>query len=488
MRRVSLFKKSWTLAGALAVLLAVMLFAVSCRAPAPEVVTTEEATTEEVTAEEVTPEKVTLKIGIMASHGMSDSAEDVAKQFNELYGPDITAEVTPIGFDVLLDRMLVDFTTHTGTFDVYSVGYHWIGTVGDYLYDLDEIRQQWPEIEDPDFDYEDYADILWDTYATWQGKNIGLPFVDGSLTLFYRTDLFENQEYKDAFMQQYGYELHMPGDGEPNLTIENMRDFAEFFTTGVKWSGEQYGISLPAKVGDPLLSTFAAFFGYYRRSSEGLDAFGPVDPDWGDFFTADHQVAFDPAISDLGLRALNDYLELGKYSPSPATLDWTTSSEPFRAGLTAMFAGWGGYWPSITAPDSPVYGKVGVTNLPMPHLGGWNVAINKDSQHPREAYMYIQLLTNKKNTKYLYETYTETPTRLSTMTDAELKAKNPDLWVMAPALELISTRPKISVLPELEHAMGATLGKAWTGEATPEQALADTAREWTRIIQQAGLK
>jgi len=433
--------------------------------------------------------KVKLHIGIMSAHGMSDSAEDIAKQFNKLYGPEITAEVTPIGFDILLDKMLTDFATGAGSFDVYSVGYHWIGTVGNYLYDLEQIRKKYPKIVDPDYDFNDFPPILWQTYATWRGKNIGLPFVDGCLTLFYRTDLFNNLRYKALFKKKYGYELHMPGDGEPRLTYKQLYDFAEFFTNGVKWrKGDQYGISLPAKVGDPLLSTFCCFFGDYRRSPEGLKVFGPVDPDWGDYFTSDHRVAFDPRISDLGLRALNDYLALGKFSPEPTNLDWITSSEPFRSGLTAMAALWGGYWPSITSPDSPIYGKVGVSNLPMPHLGGWCVAINKDTKHPKEAYMYIQLLTNKKNCKYLYDTYTETPTRLSTMTDDKLKAKHPDLWVMAPALKHLSSRPKVRVLPQFEHAMGVTLSKAWTGELSPRKALEACADEWTRIIKMAGIR
>jgi multiple sugar transport system substrate-binding protein len=123
----------------------------------------------------------------------------------------------------------------------------------------------------------------------------------------------------------------------------------------------------------------------------------------------------------------------------------------------------------------------------MPHLGGWNIAINKDTKHPREAFLYIQQLTNKANTKMLYEKFTETPTRLSTMTDPELKAKNVDLWVMAPSLTETSTRPKIQVLPKLEYAMGVTLGEAWTGGAEPVDALARTAQEWTQIIEDAGL-
>jgi len=431
-----------------------------------------------------------LRIGIMSAHGMSDSAEAIAKKFNELYGDRIEAQVTAIGFDVLLDKMLTDFTTGAGSFDVYSVAYHWIGTVGNYLYDLEEIRKNFPEIVDPEYDYNDFPPILWQTYATWQGKNIGLPFVDGTLVLFYRTDLFENPEYRAKFKEQYGYDLYMPKDGnEKWLDLKQLRDYAEFFTSGIKWrDGEQYGISLPAATGDPILSTFCMFFGYYRRSKEGLEIFGEVDPDYGDFFTADHKVAFDPALSDLGVKALQNYLELSKFSPNPLTLDWVTSSEPFRSGLTAMFIGWGGYWPSITDPTSPIHGKVGASVVPAPHLGGWCVAINKVTKHPKEAYMYIQLLTNKENAKYLYETFTETPTRLSTMTDEQLKAKNPDLWVMAPSLTLPSVRPKIPVLPKLEYAMGKTLGKAWTGEMKPEEALKVVADEWNRIVKGAGLQ
>ncbi len=434
--------------------------------------------------------KDVLRIAIMSSHGMSDSAEAIAEKFNELYGDKIEAEVTAIGFDILLDKMLTDFTTGTGSFDVYSVGYHWIGTVGRYLYDLEEIRQNYPDIVDPDYDYEDFPPILWDTYATWQGTNIGLPFVDGTLILYYRTDLFSNPEYKAKFKEKYGYELYMPQDGDEKfLTFKELIDYAEFFTNGVVWKdGEQYGISIPAASGDPLLSTFCSFFGYYRRSPEGLEIFGPVDPDWGDYFTSDHRTAFDPEISDLGLKALQEYLTLSKLSPNPLTRDWITSSEPFRNGLSAMFIGWGGYWPSITDPTSPVHGKVGASVMPAPHLGGWNVAINKDSKHPREAYIYIQMLTNKENSKYLYETFTETPTRLSTMQDEDLKAKYPDLWVMAPSLKNCSVRPKIPVLPKLEYAMGKTLSKAWTGEMGPEDALKAVADEWNQIVKQVVLQ
>ena len=40
----------------------------------------------------------------MSAHGMSDSGQEIAQQFNAKYGPDLQAEVTPIGFDILLDK------------------------------------------------------------------------------------------------------------------------------------------------------------------------------------------------------------------------------------------------------------------------------------------------------------------------------------------------------------------------------------------------
>jgi len=429
----------------------------------------------------------TLNVAIMSAHGMSDSAQYVAEQFNKKYGDKIEVEVTPIGFDVLLDKMLIDFSTGSNLFDVYSVGYHWIGQVGLYLADLEKVKSEYPEIVDPNYDEEDFSKILWDTYTTWQGKQIGLPFVGGTLTLFYRTDLFENPEYKKAFKEEYGYDLKMPQLGDDPLTYQQLYDYAEFFTKGVKWSdAKQYGMALPAAAGDPLLSTFCCFFGDYRRSPEGIKELGKVDPDYGDYFTEDHKVAFDPKISDFGLKALKDYLELGKFSPAPETLDWITTSEPFSSGLSAMMIGWGGYWPSITAPSSKVHGKVGVSLIPMPHLGGWNVAINNDSDKKKWAYIYMQMLTSKDTTKILYKKFTETPTRNSTMMDNELQKDNPDLWVMAPSLERVSTRPKIPVLAKLEHSMGTILSKAWTGELSPEEALQRTADDWNRIVKMAG--
>lgn len=464
-----------------------MLSACAPTPPQPAAAPAQSAAATAVPAQPASAAKV--KVAIMSAHGMSDCAEEIAKQFNEKFAP-ATAEVSAIGFEVLLDKMVQDFTTHSNSFDIYSVGYHWIGTVGNYLADLEEIRAKFPDAVDPNYDQADFPKLLWDTYATYKGKNIGLPFVDGTLTLFYRADLFENADYMGQFKAKYGYDLVMPKDGDTKpITVQNLKDYAEFFTTGVKWrqENEQYGLTIPARVGDPLLSTFCTMFGYHRRSPEGIAAYGEVDPDWGDYFTHDHKVAFDPKLSPLAMKALQDYLDLGKFSPNPANLDWITSSEPFRAGIAAMFMGWGGYWPSITGTDSPVHGKVKVTMLPMPHLGGWNVAINKDSKVPKEAYQYIQLLTNKENCKMLYDKFSETPTRLSTMTDEALKAKYVDLWVMAPSLQTVSVRPKLPVLPQLEHSMGSVLGKVWTGELKPEEALTKQAEDWTKIIQDAGL-
>jgi ABC-type glycerol-3-phosphate transport system substrate-binding protein len=454
-------------------------------------VTKTETVEKTVTATGVAPPtKVKITAAIMSAHGMSDSAEDAAKRFMKLH-PEIEVEVIPIGFDILLDKLLTDYSTHAATYDIASIAYHWIGTVGIYLADLDEIRKAYPEIVNPLYDWEDVPEILRNTYCFWKGKNIGLPFVDGCLTLFYRTDLFENPEYKAKFKELYGYELKMPTDKELfELNWKMLRDYAEFFTNKVKWrEGEQYGVSIPAKVGDPLLSTYCCYFGYYRRSPEGLKTFGPVDPDWGDYFTSDHKPAFDPRISDLGEKALNEYIEMTKFAPSAVDLDWVTSCDPFRAGTTAMFFGWGGYWPYLTGADSPIRGKVAVCMLPAPHLGGWNVAINNDSKHKKEAYMLIEFMTNKENCKYLYETLTETPYRWSTFEDPVLKEKHPDHWVLGASFKTgkVTTRPKIPVLPKLEYSMGATLSPAFVGQATPKDALIACADEWIRIIKEAGL-
>jgi hypothetical protein len=55
---------------------------------------------------------------------------------------------------------------------------------------------------------------------------------------------------------------------------------------------------------------------------------------------------------------------------------------------------------------------------------------------------------------------------------------------MKPALDKISVRPKLRILPKLEHAMGIILSKAWTGEMKPEAALKECAQEWDTIISQ----
>ena len=68
--------------------------------------------------------------------------------------------------------------------------------------------------------------------STYDGQIWTLPHLGAYGTLAYRADLFENEEEKAAFLEEYGYEL------EPPKTYEQFYDMAVFFT---RKAGETLG-------------------------------------------------------------------------------------------------------------------------------------------------------------------------------------------------------------------------------------------------------
>ncbi|MCL4418384.1 MAG: extracellular solute-binding protein, partial [Actinobacteria bacterium] len=406
-----------------------------------------------------------------------------------LYIAYVTVKVEPIGFDVLLDKMRVDLSTHTNAYDMYTVPYIWLGSVGDFLYPLKDIESKYPEVVDASYDIADFEQILIDTYAMYNGKLIGFPFFGGQLDMFYRSDLFENAEYQTQFKGQYGYDIYTPKKiGDAPLTYQQLYDYAEFFNSKVKWStGEQYGICLSGKEGDPFFTMYHNWFGIYRRSPDGIAAFGDVNADWGDLFTSDLKPAFDPRINDMGIKALEDYQGLNKFSPGITNLDWVTVHEPFTAGYSAIDLGWGGYWSTFAGEGSPIQGKVAAAPGPGTHLGGWGISINSDTKAPKEAYLFIQFITSKEFQKTLTKELNFSPVRKSVYTDPEVLAASGEAWTTGAALanvQLISVRPKATVEPQLELAFSQSVGKVFLGQSSAKDALTEAADQFIKIMEE----
>ncbi len=230
---------------------------------------------------------------------------------------------------------------------------------------------------------------------------------------------------------------------------------------------------------------FLNFFGPYRRSPEGVSQFGPVDLDWGDYFTADGKPAFN---SEEGVKALQDMIDLMKYAPDPLGSDYGETLEAFSKGMVAMIPQWTACLASWKdSPQlQPFEEKVGVAVMPggSPVSGGWGLGINASSKNKEWAFRFIQYATSKEGDKLQWLKYRIGPTRKSVIDDPEVKADSP--WLAeayVASLEGASHRPRIPEEPKLEDVLVGVLSEVLLGERPNSvETLSEVAQEWEKAL------
>lgn len=394
--------------------------------------------------------------------------------------PDIQIEVTPLSWEVLYPRILQDITSGAGSFDVATWDLMTAGAIAPGFEDLNEFAANHPNLVDENFDDNDFMPIAKYVYGYWGDKRIGYPFYGACMFFFYRADLFNDAELKSKFQAKYGRELTVPSDWE------EAKQVAEFFTK--KFNPEsptEYGISLMFPRTHTLFYMFLNFFGPYRRSPEGIQKFGEVDLDWGDFFTADHKPAFN---SEEGVQALQDMIDLMQYAPDPLGSDYGETLEVFGKGLSAMIPQWTAVLASWKdSPDlQPFSEKVNVTIMPggTPVSGGWGVGINASSKNKEAAFQFIQYATSKEGDKIQWMKYRVGPTRISVVEDSEVASDSP--WVKdayLPSLEKASHRPRIPEEPKLEDVLVGTLSEILLGQRPNNlETLNEIADVWMKTL------
>ena len=104
----------------------------------------------------------------------------------------------------------------------------------------------------------------------------------------------------------------------------------------------------------------------------------------------------------------------------------------FQKGNSVFMRNWPYAWSLSQGADSPVKGKVGVVALPRGDggktaaaLGGWQLAVNKHSQHPKEAADLVMYLTSAGVQKDRAIRGSYNPTIPALYKDAEVLKANP---------------------------------------------------------------
>jgi multiple sugar transport system substrate-binding protein len=207
-----------------------------------------------------------------------------------------------------------------------------------------------------------------------------------------------------------------------------------------------------------------------------------------------------PAVQALG--AMRDALYASKIVPQD-TLTWKEEQTRFRFqnGEAVFLRNWPYAYALMQDPSqSRVAGKFGVALMPRTAtgkhtaaLGGSQLAINRNSEHPREALALLRFLTEESQMRERAQLLGQFPpsaalyaTLYQGLNPEEQATRIPAGQIRA-IIEQATPRPITPVYPELSEILQIALHEALTGQKEPAAALKDAAEEMRRVLRRAGL-
>ncbi len=382
-------------------------------------------------------------------------------EFTEKTGIQVNVEEAP--YDNLVQKVVLDFSTHQGGYDVLSMPYEYLGSFAEqgYIVPL-ESELKAGAGSTPGFDPADLLPTLWDESAKWKDHVYGMPSNSAVMMMFYRKDLFENAQEKEAFQKKYGYPL------APAQTWQQYHDIAEFFTrkagdtlAGEKLTQDFYGVTLAGK----------------RHIATALEWFNYAWTYGGGLFDASGQLAAD---SPANVESLKYWQGLTDYAPPGYTsATWDEVTAALQQGTAAQAITWADTAGAMEDPaQSKVKGKIGYTSIPtlkegdkrVAHLGSWLYAINKDTKNKEAALLFMKWALSKQ-TQLDIAKAGGLPATSSAFSDPALTEQLPYWKATMQSLNEARIRPRIPQWGAISDALSLNLSQVMAKEMTPEEAL-----------------
>lgn len=326
------------------------------------------------------------------THPSTEAYQAMVDDFTEKTGIEVTWDILD---DVSLkDKQLLEFTGHSGLYDVIMMDGFWISeyapkgvviALDDYIADADK-TPAW-------FDYDDILPAFRNGLGMYEGVTYGIPTAGESRFLAYRTDLFEK------------YDQEVP------TTLDEMLEVAEFFT------GKEEGL-----------------YGMAFRAQKGImfaSGWLTLVYNFGDGFV--DQETWEARMTSDDVKESLDYFTKLLQTCPPDVLNYTheEATSAFVSGKTAMWYDATALVPWLEDPErSQIVGNIGYAPPPPGPAGdggvlaGWNMAISADSENKDAAWAFIVYMTSKE----MAMTYVENggvPSRTSTLSDPAFQAENP---------------------------------------------------------------
>lgn len=290
----------------------------------------------------------------------------------------------------------------------------------------------------------------------WRGRLYALPwFVDVGM-LYWRTDLLAAP----------------PASYEELVRAAVRAREAQGLRYGLVWQGARY---------EGLVTVFVEY----------LAAFG------GEILDAQGRVSVDSAAAVRALEAMRAAIDPQRIVPRDA-LSWHEEETrfAFQNGHALLMRNWPYAYPLMQrSRDSPVAGRFAVAPMPAAAggraaatLGGSQLAINANSDHPEAAYAVIAFLTHPDQMLERARLAGQYPARRSLYRGDALSGALP----VPPAearriIERALPRPVTPVYTQLSGMLQIRLHRALTGQQEPAAALTEAAREMRALLASVGL-
>lgn len=404
----------------------------------------------------------------------------------------IEYDIIGVPFGELVEKIMTDFATETGAYDVVVFPPPAGGDfyAGGYIHPIDEYEAKWP------LNWSDIISCFRELYCSLGGRKYAVTWDGDHFNLYYRWDLFEDPDLKAKFKEQYGYELTAHG---MRYDKENL-DIAKFFTRAYNPdSPVEYGTSECAGRGTNQWWFFSRF-----GSAGGI------------YFDDD----MHPLINrEEGVRALQSFKDVIPYCP-PGVLKfgYDEHKDAFILGGCAFLV----QWPCIGKKSedpalSKIVGKVKYELDPGFDVGGtlnqrgnlaWGrvLAISKFCENPEAAYAFIHYLSAEKSwwaTKWVADP------RTGLDLFRYYHSQHPELWrkrwsedietagIKWPTLEnYLETAaknidhgfPELTIPGTFEYydALSTNISSCLAGEISVKDALDRSAEEWEKITDRLG--
>ncbi len=329
-----------------------------------------------------------------------------------------------------------------GDVDVYMVDTIWPGLIGQHLMDLKtampaaQLKEFFPAMIEND---------------TVGGKLVAVPWFTDAGLLFYRKDLLTKYGYKSA-----------------PKTWSELAAMATKIQAGEKKTNPKFvGYVFQGK----------NYEGLTCDALEWINSYGG-----GRIVEPDGKITVNNPRAAAALKDISAFV--GTVSPSGVTTYGEEEArQVWQAGNSAFMRNWPYAYDAGNSDGSPIKGKIGVAALPAgtgagskpsATLGGWQLAVNAYSKHPKEAADLVAYLTGKDEQKRRAIQASYNPTMPALYKDKDVLKAVPffgslyDVFMNAVARPATVTGLKYN---QVSNAFSTAVYSVLTKKATPEAAL-----------------